>query len=304
MIRYALKTWKKIAFPALWFWIGAVYLGGRAIHLGTALYQEKNQPCLLHVTSAEAMDMEVVGGISGILSCTVLYEVDATVSAAGYEADFNIQGVDSSFISGYVADGTLFTELGGMPELVMNEAALETFALDGKKIESIESVDWLNTGINIKTGDERPIAAAICGIIHDEKESPSVYMSLSAARNYLMQQGVTPVMTSALVKVRTAGIADNVTDNLEKLGYMAENTEDHTQEWQLSERKLYDSILAAVIAALAALALLRAHIRIDTLSLKKSEHKMAVNGIRCFICLIYGAIIGIIILIIARNAIL
>lgn len=319
MIRYALKTWKKIAFPALLFWIAAVYLWGFGIYMGRKLYLEKNEFCQLHVTSGDTdgIDLNVIGRIPGVASCTAVCEVNVVVTAAEYRADFCIQGVDSRFISGQLMEGRMFPESGGMPYLVMNEAALRSLSSDEDEIkdmeetknaddlddiESIKAADWLNGTVSLGTDSDHEIVAKICGIVRDDTETPAVYMSLDAAKDYVMRQGEIPVINSALVNLSSAGHAEDVMTVLGKLNYGVEGAESHFEEWRLAESQLSDCISSAVIATLATVALLRASIRMTAvLNNEKIKHRMAVNFMRSVIGMIYGLVIGVIILAIRLN---
>lgn len=299
MTGYALKTWKRAAFPALLFWVLAVCLLARSLQTGWALHREKSQPYRLTVTAQSALDPEALAQLAGVEACTAVYELSGTVSAGGYTADFTIHGVDGGFVTGTLTQGVLFPETSAIPYLVLNEAALKSFSADGTPIESVSSVDWLSCDAAL---DGLPVR--LCGILKDGSEAPAAYMSQASAQALLLQAAGSTETSTGWVSLRNFGCLDQAAKALAAAGctWEAANS-DAAGAWPAQQMKTGLLALAGGISALAAAALMGASLRYDRLKnaeeyrrlmeITENRHILArINLVRCAALLFLGALLG------------
>lgn len=283
MIVYAWKSWRRLAWPALLFWILAVYLLGSALQTGRSLSREKNQPCRLTVSAGEGLDLEVAAQLEGVTACTWVYVVSARVTAAGYTGDLTVYGVDSSFVEGELISGALYPQSGGMACLVVNEAALRS--LTRGELENLTEVDWFTSQTLL---GETPVK--LCGILRDGREEPLAYMSQSAARDYLVRSKGTASPTQVWIDLENAGAAEPVTQALAQAGYPVQG-EEHS-DWTVQETRLRWQTFSVAVSTLAAAALLVQTLRAE----EKREKHTGVNGLRVLIFTVWGSLLGLLLL--------
>lgn len=308
MIGYALKTWKRIAFPALLFWVLAVSLLGSAGLTGWELHREKSQPYQLTVTATSALDPVALAQLADVAACTAVHELSGELTAGEYTAALIIYGVDSSFVEGPLDQGILFPDDSAMPYLVLNKAALKCFAADGVPIQSADGVDWLNCDAQL---DGTPVR--LCGILKEDGEEPRVYMSRSAARNLLLQAAEPTEARTAWVKLRNYGVLEQVTAEFAGLGYTWESAGTAAADtWPMRQMRAGLLALAGGISALAAASLLWAALRYDGLNhTPEYRHLRDVTGnrhirgwfnlIRCAAVLVTGLLSGVALLLVLRT---
>lgn len=298
MIGYALKTWRRVAFPALLFWVLAVSLLGSAGLTGWELHREKSQLYQLTVTAGSTLDPVALSQLAEVAACTAVHELSGELTAGEYTAALTVYGVDSSFVEGPLDQGILFPDDSAMPYLVLNQAALKCFAADGVPIQSADGVDWLNCDAQL---DGTPVR--LCGILKEEGEEPRVYMSQSAARELLLQSAGPAEARTAWIKLRNYGVLEQVTAELAGLGYSWENTAAAADTWPLRQMRAGLLALAGGISALAAASLLWAALRYDGLNhaaeyqrlqdLTGNRHiRGRINLVRCTALLVVGLLFG------------
>lgn len=300
-----MRGWKRIAMPGLLFWMLAVYFLGTAGQSAWRLYNEKNQPCQLEAAGkviTEA-DVAVILQQEAVLSCTAVYQVETTLSAAGYTMDLTLLGMDSGFLDLSIKAGTLYPDSTGMPYLVVNETALKAFKdQNGKVIEDIGTVDWLNTSVALTVG-ETAVVGKICGIMptREEDEAPAVYISRESAKSLIQQTGEIPDANTAWLRIQNAGAEEPVTKALSQLGYSVVNgNEEQYREWALTQATINGQLLASAVASLAALMLLRCQIRLDaalcqaeyqrlqSIGICKGNVRKRMNRVRIAMLLLWG----------------
>ncbi len=290
MIGYALKTWKRLAFPALLFWILAVCLLGIAGQMGWELRQEKNQPCQLTASASGALDLDAVVQLDGVTACTKVYEISAELTVSGYTGSLTVYGVDSGFVEGTVSSGVLFPESAAMPYLVLNEAALKALTLDGKPVEDPDSVDWLNSSVLL--GET---TAKLCGVVKDDRDTPLAYMGQNAARDYLVGTSGTAGTDLIWVKLRNFGASESVAQALAGVGYTVESQDGDARDWDVRGAELRGYILSGVIAALASAAILAKEVQRNR---ERSAREFApwpsagLNALRILILVCCGLLLG------------
>lgn len=296
---YALKTWRRIAFPALLFWALAAFLLGSAGLTGWALHREKSQPYRVTVTASGPLDLEALSRLGEVEACTAVYELSAELTAGEYTATLTLHGVDAGFVAGELVQGILFPEDSAMPYLVLNEAALKCFSADGVPISSAEGVDWLNSDAGLNGTPVR-----LCGILKDGSEEPRGYMSCSAARGLLLQTEGTAGTQTAWLELRNFGCVESAAEGIAGLGCTWESVDaDAAGAWPEQQLKAGLLTLAGGSSALAAVFLLRSALRYDALKhTAEYQHLREVTGerhirgrinlIRCAVLFLLGLLLG------------
>ena len=254
-----LRTWKRIAFPAVLFFAAAVFLAGRALAVRVSLQQEKNAPCLLTASVDDPSDIAAIPGLPGVSACSEVQTVDATIRAGVWEGEFSVCGVNADMINGRLITGSLFPEKTAMPYLVLNEAALCAFSRTDAPSDAAPAAADL-AGMTVLLDDTY---AKISGIVADGLTVPCVYMSLDAARTFLVSHGTQPAADTVRIRLYAAGSAGTVTEALDGLGCMVTDTDADTASWGPEETRIRLMLLAAGIAAAAAAATLHAAIRLE-----------------------------------------
>ena len=296
---YALKTWKRVGFPALLFWTLASFLLGSAGLTGWGLHREKSQPYRVTVTASGPLDLEALSRLEEVESCTAVYELSAELTAGEYTASLTVHGVEGSFAAGDLVQGILFPEDSVMPYLVLNEAALKCFSADGVPISSTENVDWLNSDAGLNGTPVR-----LCGILRDGSEEPQVYLSRTAARKLLLQTAGTAETQTAWLELRNFGCVESAAEGIAGLGCTWESaTPDTADAWPEKQLKAGLLALAGGISALAAVFLIWGALRYDALKhTAEYQHLRKVTGdrhirgrinlIRCAVLFLLGLLLG------------
>lgn len=264
----ALKGWKRIMFPGIFFLVLAVYLLGMSSTILWTLSQEKSAPCRLvaEAGTGSGTDLTKLSQISGVTAYTAVYEVPVSVTAGAYTADLTLYGIDSDFLDEGLKEGSVYPEETVMPYLLVNEPALKLFQDSaGQPVQEPDSVDWLNSGVTIEGAP--PVVSKICGILKSEadEDSPSAYISQTSAKALLAQRGET-ASGKIWIALQNSGYEESVEKALSALGYTVENADREREErWTLSETKGLSLCLAGVIALLAAFTVLLLRIKEDAM---------------------------------------
>ena len=259
MMNRKLRTWKRIAFPAVIFLAAAVFLAGKALITNSSLRTEKNSPCLLAAAVDDTSVIPAITGFPGVSACSEVLTVNAHIQAGVWEGDFSIFGLSADLISGSLITGILFPDETAMPYLVINKTALSAFSRSDVPAGSVPDAADL-TGMTVLLDDTY---AKICGVISDDLTSPRVFMSAGSARTFLISHGTIPAADTAWVRLRSADSAESVIDAVSRLGCPVTGMDIDTSSWELEEMKIRYMLLSAFIAASAAAASLQAAIHLD-----------------------------------------
>lgn len=188
------------------------------------VHEQKQQPWEISVThkSAKITDKTVndLKNINGVLLATPVIEVNTTVHIGDYAAELTLKGVNSEYI-GALREGKMFSDENILPVIVMNKTAYNTFVNDkNKKIKSDEKYAELKTSI----GDEKEYPAAIGGILEDNSTDSIAYISLKAAKTYVLRQGKAPEYASIQLRLKNIGSSKSVVKQLESIGLESKDT--------------------------------------------------------------------------------
>lgn len=198
-----------------------IFLGTNTFHY---VYEQKQQPWEISVTpkSTNITDKTVndVTYLNGVLLATPVINVDTTVKIGDYASSLTLKGVNSEYV-GSLSEGDMFSDENLLPVIVMNKAAYNTFVNDkNKRIKSDEKYAELKTSI----GDEKEYPAAIGGILQDNSTDSIAYISLKAARTYVLRQGKVPEYASIQLRLKNIGSSKSVVKQLESMGLESKDT--------------------------------------------------------------------------------
>ncbi|MCD8144004.1 MAG: hypothetical protein LUD79_01470 [Oscillospiraceae bacterium] len=293
MIGYAVKTWRRIGVPALWFWTAAVFLFGSALLSMREIQQEKSQPCRLMVTSSNTLNLDSIAQIDGVQSCTAVYELSVILEVNGDSAVLTLYGVDSRFVEGTLTEGTLYPESSAMPYLVLNQAAVK--ALTGAAEED-ETTAWTGVAVTLNG----TAVAAICGIIEDSGETPMVYLSQTSAKALLVQLGLESGNT-AWLELQNAGYSESVAEALIALGASAQAMDStQAENWDAEQAVNHWRMAAGIIGTLAGVFLLSGRMQLDAV-LHREEYtdrqsRGAINLLRVLVTAAFSGVLGLVVL--------
>lgn len=268
--RFSLKGWRRVCVPAIFFFIGAVWLGLTGWEGYRTVRAEKRQPCFLTATASIPLSgVDAVAELEGVESVSLVYPVSAALEVQNFREECVLTGVDASFVEGELISGSLYPQKSGMPYIVLNEAALR--ALEDRNdapVFDIDGVDWLNAAVRLTLGENDPVTAKICGVVRDapaeEAAVPRWYISPDAARALLRQSGIAPETAQLWLEIENSGAQEAVETRLMSLGIAAENVDtEAVSRWEAELLKARYCGIAALVALLASAVLLRDRIRLD-----------------------------------------
>lgn len=283
-----IRTWKRIAFPAVIFLAAAAFLAGKALIAYSSLKSEKNRPCLLTVSIDDASDTATAAGLPGVESCSQVLTVNARIQAGIWEGDFLIVGVSADMTDGRLITGMLFPDETAMPYLVINEAALTAFS--GSDVPAGSAPDAADLADRTVLLDDT--YAKICGIVSDGRDTPRVFMSLHAARTFLISHGTIPAADTAWIRLRSADSAASVAEAVTGLGCQVTGTDIDSSAWGQEETRIRYMLLSALIAAVSAAASLHAAVRLERLRSSGESFSAKEDLFRVLIVIACGLLAG------------
>lgn len=306
MIRLALKGWRWLAFPALFFWIFAVCLGVFAIKDGKSIYKQWTEP--VTVTASVSGQMIDFSQIEGILDWTEVYVISGTLQIAGYAQECTITGIRSKFVEEEIKEGIVYAPESIMPHLLVNEAFLKGMKDEaGKLIEADQQVDWLSKSAELSFGENKTVVCDICGILKDQEENdtPILYMSAASAKALAQTMGEPEGVSQVRIKIANAGMFETVQRQLSKYGISAEDMDaELIWEQKLTVMRLKLLCVCSAATGVAAWVMFRQSLRMDAMRNKKEYEQLLDKGLsasafhrrinRCrqFVFAASGAVIG------------
>lgn len=262
LLRLSIKTLrtKFVVIYVLLVMLGvcSIYFAGAILH---TVITEKAEPCELRVTPSDYKELSdgtiwEFLEVSGVLAATNRLDVPVKLTVGKYEAELTLVGVDSTYLDVYYNMGGVFPENSMMPWIIINKDSLKTFRdpTDTTKRASsyVPPVDWLNEDFSMSI-DETALVSKVSGIYESEETADAGYMDLEIARKILQGQGRDGAYTSAVVRIRNIGAAQNVTKAIEALGYIVSNPNTELQErWDVLEKEaLYLVLIGLAILIVA-----------------------------------------------------
>lgn len=262
LLRLSIKTLRTrfVVIYVLLVMLGvcSIYFAGAILHTVIA---EKAAPCELRVTPSDYKELSdgtiwEFMEVAGVLAATNRLDVPVKVTVGKYEAELTLVGVDSTYLDVYYNMGGVFPENSMMPWIILNKDSLKTFRdpTDTTKRASsyVPPVDWLNEGFSMSIG-EIALVSKVSGIYESKETGDAGYMDLEIARKILQGQGRDGAYTSAVVRIRNIGAAQNVTKAIETLGYTVSNPNTEMQErWDVLEKEALYLVLIGLAILIAA----------------------------------------------------
>ena len=273
MTRRKLHSWKRIAFPAMLFIAAAVFLLGEALIRRAQLKADMALPCRMTVSVYDKSDVPAISALPEVVRCSEVYTVTAGIRCGIYSGNFVIAGADPDFVDGDLISGSLYPNETAMPYLVLNKAAAEAFSQDGKSDSSGRTAGSDRPQENGLTADVLTDATAladdiyvkICGIVSDGDTAPRVYMSRSAARQYLQAHGLPAVPDTAWVELASSGACPSAAEAITALGCSVVDPGADTASWEIMRLSIRYQAISACIAMAAAILMLCSSVRLNRL---------------------------------------
>lgn len=158
---------------------------------------------------------------------------------------------------------------------------------------AILSYDWLNASVTVAVSENQSVVSKICGISagssaeteKDEpsgvlsilsgegvsaesetsEETPSCYISIDTAKNLLLDSGTIPISTEMRMQITSSGQEASVTKQLENMGFSVANSNpERLEAWERTEENIFNTLFTGIVALLAAIALLKGKLDLDT----------------------------------------
>lgn len=196
------------------------------------LYQEKQQPWEISATADKSqIDDKTVAELSkmdGVVMSSPVIEVSTIVQIGDYSSQLTLKGVNSAYV-GILREGIMFVDKDILPVIIMNKHAYSTFENDKKK-----KIPGDTSYTNLKTvlKDEKEYPAKIGGILQDNSNDSVAYISLNAAKTYVLRQGKVPQYSAIQLRLKNVGKAKSIIKTLKSMGLTAKDAlPDKQQEW-------------------------------------------------------------------------
>ncbi len=208
--------------------------------------QERSSPYELNIAADTQMlsDNALVqlSEIPDVTAVTPVIEVPVSIETGGYEAHLALTGIAAGYIDEVFAQGGAFPDSSVMPYIVLNKAACKLFAEKGADEQTAEEteeppIDWLRAAVSVQTeASAKSVVAKIVGILsgNDEDQVPAAYISIASAEALLGQQGQNADGMSADVRIKNAGYAADVSEQIRALGLGVINANEVVQaKWDM-----------------------------------------------------------------------
>lgn len=244
-----LKTWKRFGISAFIFSAIASYCFFTAAVSASEIYSEQQQPYELIISAENLSDDDIMNieKIENIEMITSVYNLPATASIDGKDFETALFGVNGAYLDYEFISGSSFPEISAMPYVILNRYSVQQYIkADNSDVLSYEN--FIGKQI-LLTINDKPYAAMITGIFEDNSEEPISYISLSCANNLLIQNGTVPALySSAYVKCLNAGYTQDITSEIESLGFFVENPNTELEDkWETtSSQNTYLFLISAV----------------------------------------------------------
>jgi len=289
-LRLGLKGLRRLGLPALLGLVLGLYLLSLGLAGRIAVREEKQQPVLLTAACDSGANslLADVRQLQGVKKAAAGIPIQSLLVLGDYSCSLTANAVTEGWLT-HVDEGTLFPEQSAMPYLILNRAALQSFADERQHKAEEGSLAWQNQTITING-----LTGQICGVLDDGSRMPAAWLSASAGESLLLANGVIPNYTLLLVQTENADAAEAVEQQLFQKGCSVNGgVSAFTDGWlqDLRTAGLYLLSGAAVLAM--ALVLLAEGVRRD-LAVREAEYRfLRYNGMsRAGLCLMLAVRIG------------
>lgn len=252
--KISIRTWKRLGFWS--FAVSAVFWCSLCLTVfyGVTVYAEKQASYELMFFSDNLSDSVIseIASFDDIESVSPIINVPCALSFENTVIEIAVSGINRDYIADSFLYGSNFQEVNAMPYIAMNKSAADILMKVDKKL-----TPELIIGKQIlMTLNEKTFSAKISGIFDNEEEDPVCYISLTNAKNLILNVGDTPSYSSAYVRCTNADRAKSVSEQLNNMGLQFENanTDIESKQNENGMRITY-LIIITVLALIAAIAI-------------------------------------------------
>ena len=312
MIVYGIKTWKSIAMPAVLFLGLSVFLFLQAVQMNLKIRNEVKVygqiTCIINETAQERILEQSISAVVPSGRGSFVYELPVMIYSNSLSKEINVTGIETQMIPGTLISGRYYEDNGSTPEIVMNMAAFSDLLRSDTEIIGMNDADVRGTAasnsmrsdaVELSKADScigRTVimgncGAAICGIIDDGADTPSLYISVPAAETYLKQLGEIPRAVSYCVSIFDLKTLMKTQEKMNEMGISTSVDDSKVFQWKLMECRMKDYVIMGMIA-------LAGFVSAILISIKWKQQletlrSVGVYAARVIICLCVGCLIGI-----------
>ena len=272
IIKLAFRTIPRMGLVTILFLFLGIYLIFPTARLYADMKQGNAVPCEFLASTESAFDEAALWDLPGVRAITPILHFNATLSTGKASCTLAVEAVRSSSMNAVQISGSVFSEEGNMPVLVLNTSAIKAF-----RDEAGRKTDSLDLDGSFVLSADRELPAKVCGVCEDEKSEPMAYMSYSTAHALLgasVQHGVTMRFT-----LDNAGSEPSVVSKLQELGFAAEVDETRAIQWAALQEQLKSSILLCLGILTSASVLLHQSWKLEIVQYAESYQSMEMTGI-------------------------
>ena len=250
-----LLTWKRFGAGAFIMVVIASCFMFLGIFTSANMLDEKSMSYELQA-SAESVDDEILSEIvefKDVLNATPIIDVPYTLILNNKALEAPLQGIQDGYLDFPFSYGVEFESSSAMPYIVLNISAAEELIKDNGEL----TLPSLISRHILLESEINTVTAKISGIFEDGKETPKAYMSLSSAKNLLLQGGNIPVYSMVYVRCLNAGKTESVTNFLSEHGLVVQNMNTELEtEWEIDSVHIIYLFISALIALFGSILLL------------------------------------------------
>ncbi len=271
IIKLAFRTIPRMGLVTILFLFLGIYLIFPTARLYADMKQGNAVPCEFLASTESAFDEAALWDLPGVRAITPILHFNATLSMGKASCTLTVEAVRSSSMNAVQISGSVFSEEGNMPVLVLNTSAIKAF-----RDEAGRKTDSLDLDGSFVLSADRELPAKVCGVCEDEKSEPMAYMSYSTAHALLgasVQHGVTMRFT-----LDNAGSEPSVVSKLQELGFEAEVNENRAIKWAALQEQLKSSVFLCLGILLSGAVLLCQSWKVEMIQYKESYQMLELCG--------------------------
>ena len=272
ILKLAIRTIPRMGLVTILFLILGIYLIFPSTQLYTNMKQGNTVPCELMASTDSSFDETTLWDLPGVRAITPILHFNATLSTGKASCTLTVEAVRSSSMNAVQISGSVFSEEGNMPVLVLNTSAIKAF-----RDEAGRKTDSLDLDGSFVLSADRELPAKVCGVCEDEKSEPMAYMSYSTAHALLgarVQHGVTLRFT-----LDNAGSEPSVVSKLQELGFAAEVDQTRAVQWSALQEQLKSSVFLCLGILLSGAVLLCQSWKVEMIQYKESYQELEIFGV-------------------------